>query len=82
MNKYDKVWVPDEDGEFEVVDIDSDTPELGRLSPKKNVIVLTIGELKQAVKDGYDEGRDSQTNGWNDFKGVFEQFLKRKGIEI
>lgn len=48
----------------------------------KGSILLTIEELREAVKDGYDEGRDSVVNDWNDFKGAFEQYLKRKGINI
>jgi len=74
MKKYDKIWVPDEDGEFEAVDIDSDTPELGKLSPEKDVIVLTIAEAIEMWKTATDwsEGK----KGALDFNG----FMREKGI--
>lgn len=45
MKQYDKVFVPDEYGQFEAVDYEDGHPEKGTLSKKNDVIVLTIEEL-------------------------------------
>ena len=80
MTKYDKIWaeVPtDQEGKYAVIN-----GHPCKLKSLSGGIVLTIEELKEVLKDGYDEGRSSVYLEFDDFKGVWEQFLKRKGIQI
>lgn len=85
MKQYDKIYITDEDGEFEAVDIDSDTPEKGRLSPQLNAIVTTLEEIKELAihiaKQWVEEtsdGSSTEEETTNDLRN----YLKEKGITI
>lgn len=84
MKLYDEIFIPDEEqGVFLITKErmeDSAPVHVAYASKEESVIVLTLEELREAIKDGYDEGRDSSKNDWDDFKAVFEQFCKRKGL--
>ncbi len=49
MKQYDKIWVPDEDGDYEVCDVEYIAPERGRVSPESNVVVIPESVYKGLI---------------------------------
>lgn len=51
MKKYDKIWVPDDTGQHEVVHIPSETEVEGSVIGVRNAIVLSEEELLDLMQE-------------------------------
>lgn len=82
MKQYEKVFVPDKDDCFLVKEVgDDDEDALGWFSPKENVIVLTIEELRELWNAAQDRSCALQIGDPDNTK-IFETYLQSKGIQI
>ena len=86
MKKYDKIYFPDEKGDFKVQEFYedyhewSDMPIDGICAEKNNVIVLTIEELREVWEAGKNRGTEAHS-GVNPYPN-FKTYLTSKGITI
>jgi len=79
MKLYNKVYVPDPDGPFEVEEVGGAWIDSVSVSfaPPNSLLVLTIEELRECFKWGVDSFEDTQTPAQS-----FNDFLQSKGINI
>ncbi len=77
MKQYEKIYFPKENGPYTINtswgNFDTELAE-----SEKNVIVLTIEELREAFKEGYNEGKLYEESA----DDAFKSYLTSKGITI
>ena len=81
MKQYDIIFVPSSAGSYEVVKLASECPTDGETyAAKKDVIVLTVDELKSIWKYATNRAMGMVAGGIP--AETFETYLKTKGIVI
>ncbi|HXP52821.1 MAG TPA: hypothetical protein VN922_22935 [Bacteroidia bacterium] len=85
MKLYEKIYIPQIDGELEVVDIENGFEE--SVNVKYDVILITKEDLKEIWNKGYELGQDELLiSHGNPVIGIihpdFQTYLLSKGINI
>lgn len=70
MKQYDKIFIPDSKGTWEATGMDLESESI---ESKYKVIVCSIEELREMW---------AMAKSGPDYPGVFELFLKSKGVQL
>lgn len=84
MKQYDRVWVPDENGEYGAYLLCPEVSAEEIISPKENVICLTIEELREICRAVVSEWVEIKPAGSvdADIDKDLHNYLTSKGITI